>query len=137
MENIRETIQRNCKRLLDKEKTGLTLGEISKKMNVSQTTLQRWKSGENSPEIDNIEKLAKILEVDPWEFYRQESIIKEILPKQTSLMIKNLLLIPDEIYSLAIDLNDPDAEEWEGVKGILDEAIEHKKTKNNGNKNHA
>lgn len=39
---------------------GLTQGELSKKLNVSQSTVAMWETGINKPRADKLPELAKI-----------------------------------------------------------------------------
>lgn len=49
-----------------RKERGLTLLDIAKKMDVSETTVQRWESGNiKNMKYANIVKLAEILDVNP------------------------------------------------------------------------
>lgn len=43
-----------------RKKMGLTQGELSKKLNVSQSTVAMWETGINKPRADKLPELAKI-----------------------------------------------------------------------------
>lgn len=129
MESIRETIRKNCMRLLDKSNRTMNLAEIARLTGVSQTTIQRWKTGENSPEISNIESLANAMGVDPWEFYRHEQPIKPFaetlkVSRLMDLMGKKVNSIPDDIYELAVKVGLDDKSAWDNVRAALEVAIE-------------
>lgn len=127
METIKEVLRNNLVRLLDKSVTGVQLSEISRQMQVSQTTVSRWKNGENSPELDKIDRLAEILKVDPIEFFRTGKEIGIVQP--VSKTLKKMMCVPDDIYDLAGKLGDIDAEAWHTVRSALEIAIESKAAK--------
>lgn len=109
------------------------MAEIAKTMGVSRTTIQRWKSGVHPPEIENLERLADVLGVSPWEFYKSEETVKKKEP--VSNLLKLLSYIPDDIYELAegFDHND---EVWGMVRSVM--ISERKRLKkNNNNTKHA
>lgn len=45
-----------------RKKKGITQFELSKKINVDQTTVSKWESGEAKPRVDTLIKLAKLFE---------------------------------------------------------------------------
>lgn len=126
MENIRTTVCSNFNRLVDS--SGKTKREIAQQMQVSEATLQRWKSGVSFPELPNLEKLAKILGVDEREFYSShEPVVKH---EPVSKTLQKILNVPDDVYDLAAKLGDPKNNAWETVRAALDLAIEAKQAKN-------
>jgi transcriptional regulator with XRE-family HTH domain len=133
MESIRDVVGRNVARLLDS--SGLKLVDIARSTGVSNTTIQRWKSGTHPPEIDNLEKLAKVLSVDPWEFYRQEEGVVKA-PLNISTVIKMMAAIPDEVYEKAqgVPLGD---EAWIGVIASLEVAAERIARQKGNHTNHS
>lgn len=94
MENIRDIIRENCQRLLEREVSGLSLREIARQTGVSEATIQRWKTGVNSPELNNIEKLAEVLKISPREFFEVKS------PEDTETSKDQSLEIIQQIASL-------------------------------------
>jgi transcriptional regulator with XRE-family HTH domain len=123
MESIKEIVARNCRRLLVKP---VNLAELSRLMQIHPSTISRWKNGDHAPEMDKIDKLADLLGVDPLEFYRTESNKPLELP--VSKTLQKMMCVPDKIYDLAIDLG-ADHGIWEGVEGMLEQAIEDQKSK--------
>lgn len=124
MEKIRDVVCKNFNRLVDAYSGSKK--SIAQQMGISESTLQRWKKGENTPELPNIEALAKILNVDPMEFYREESgKIRNI--KSIKTMISS---VPDSIYDLAAELDDSSDSVWEEVAESLLIAIEQKRIEN-------
>jgi transcriptional regulator with XRE-family HTH domain len=116
MESIKKIIQINCKRLLGKDARTENLSEIARQMGVSPTTIQRWKSGENTPEVPNLEALAEVLKIDPMEFFRRLNEPQPTEPMST--IAKRILSIPDDIYDLASKLG-ANHEVWDIVRGQL------------------
>lgn len=121
METIKEVISKNFTRLVE----GSTLSQkvIAKKVGVSETTIYRWKSGENTPEPANIDKLSEVLGVSPLEFYKAET--EKTTREPVSIAIKKVLSVPDDIYEMAqrFDLSD---DVWEAVRGAMEDAIEER-----------
>ena len=73
MNNLSNVLKRRRKEL------GLTLLQVAEAMGVSEATVQRWKSGSiKSVRYDKIDKLAKVLKVEPaeimgWDTPKQKS----------------------------------------------------------------
>ena len=64
----------NLRRILyDKS---LTYAEIARELGCSRQTIANWATGYNNPTLNNLEKLADLLEMDRQEFFRE-------IPKQT------------------------------------------------------
>jgi transcriptional regulator with XRE-family HTH domain len=119
METIKEIVCRNCKRLLDK--SDMKLIEIERLMGVSGSTVQRWKSGVHAPELDKIDKLAKVLNVSRDEFFA----VNKKPPIEISITeaLRRFQSIDPEVYELAVKVG-PNHPVWEDIKGALDLAIE-------------
>lgn len=124
METIRETICKNFNRLI--ESSDLNNKVLAQKAGVTEPTFYRWKRGESTPELDNIEAMAKALGVDASEFYRTDAPIKKTFTmKEFKGFLGN---IPDDIYEMAGELGS-DHQVWEIVRGAYDHAINSKKEK--------
>lgn len=54
-------------------KAGLTQVELAKKLNVDQTAVSRWESGENRPLRKIQKKLAKVLGCSVEELFEEEA----------------------------------------------------------------
>lgn len=104
MENIRVIIQKNCRRLFDE--SNLTLVEIARLAGVSGTTIQRWKNGENTPEVNNIEKLSEILKVRPSEFFKMEDEPQDRKDESMNLIKQIASLGPTELEILRENLEE-------------------------------
>lgn len=126
METIRDVICKNFNRLI--ESSDLSNKTIAADAGVTEPTFYRWKSGESTPELPNIEALAKALGVDPFEFYRTDEPRKNIRSFKIKDISKFLESIPDEIYEMAQDLGH-DHQVWEVVKGAHDQLMKSKKAK--------
>lgn len=70
METIRETVRRNVVHLV--ESATISQKKIASAVGVSEPTIYRWKSGENAPSLDNLDKLAEVLGVNPLVFFSTE-----------------------------------------------------------------
>lgn len=128
METIKEIVAYNCKRLLDKSKD---LSEIARLMQISPTTISRWKSGVNSPELEKIDRLAEILEVDAQEFFRSPQENVKNLPMSKAL--KLALNVPDKIYDLAEKLGH-EHDIWDDIYDILNDEITYTKKEKKSSK---
>jgi transcriptional regulator with XRE-family HTH domain len=132
---MKQVISKNFTRLV--ESSHLSQKALAKAVGVSETTIYRWKSGENTPEIDNLELVAKALNIHPVEFYRMEEQpykpFAETLPvtRLLELLNKKVSRMDARIYDLSQRLS-PDNEVWDVVAGILEtaahqEELEHYK----------
>jgi transcriptional regulator with XRE-family HTH domain len=130
MENIRDVICKNCTRLIESSK--MSQKTIASKVGVSEPTIYRWKSGENTPELANIEALANVLGVSTLEFYRtsEERAPIEMAP---DIVLRKYLRVPNEIVELAQDF-DPNDPVWGGVKTWLKDRIKDKQKEKSKNK---
>lgn len=129
MENIRNTVCNNFNRLVDS--SNLSKREIAKLIKVDESTLQRWGNGKSFPELPNIEKLAKALNVSEWEFYRTPQEVEK--PISVSNVVPLLLSIPDHIYLKAQKIG-PRHMAWEAIDGILNGAIKSLEAKSKSDK---
>jgi transcriptional regulator with XRE-family HTH domain len=120
METIRDVICKNFNRLV--ESSDLSNKTIAQKAGVTEPTFYRWKNGENTPELPNIESLAKALGVDPIEFYQAEFTPRQL---PVSATLRKMMAIPDEVYELASELELED-EVWIEVVETLMIAAEQK-----------
>lgn len=48
-----------------REKAGLSQRELASALNISQSAIAQWESGETQPTLDNLRKTADILGVTP------------------------------------------------------------------------
>ena len=101
MGNIGKILCKNFNRLVDL--SGKTKREIAQQMGVSESTLQRWKSGASHPEIVNLERLAVVLGVNPLEFFateeKEDSL--DLIRKIASLGPVELELLKDNLTELS------------------------------------
>lgn len=128
MGNIKEAFYKNFTRLV--ESSDLTQKAIAQKLKVTEPTFYRWKSGDNPPDFETVDRLAEILGVDSSEFYKtHETTVKLI---RMSDVAKRIGSVPDRIYELAERLGS-DHEVWESIEDILNDEVEY--GKNHGKKN--
>lgn len=52
-----------------REKAGLSQRELASALNISQSAIAQWESGETQPTIDNLRKAADILGVTPGDLF--------------------------------------------------------------------
>lgn len=133
METIKDAFCKNFTRLV--ESSDLTQKAIVQKMKVTEPTFYRWKSGDSEPDFKSIELLAKILNVDPYDFYRPISDRPVVKVLKIKDVLKNLDAIPEEVYDMAPSF-DPGDEVWSIVKAVMKKELELK-LKKQQKKNHA
>lgn len=120
---MRDTICKNFNRLVVGSK--IPNREIARLTGVSESTFYRWLKGEHAPEVPNVEKLAEILKISPFEFYRP---INEIIKPNLKLseLAKQLANIPDDVFELAQEFDSED-DCWESLRVIMKKKLERKK----------
>lgn len=126
MESLRDTLSKNFKRVI--EDSGLSVRELAKRIGVSETSMHRWKSGAEVPKLEHVDDLARILGVDPGEFYKSEKPVINISPRG---MLRKYLVIPDHVVELACQLDEND-DVWEDIEETLLIAVEAKKLHGKG-----
>lgn len=47
-----------------------SIGDFVKKTGFSRSGVEKWRDGESSPSIENLEKIAEALETDPWDLIK-------------------------------------------------------------------
>lgn len=52
-----------------REKAGLSQRELASALNISQSAIAQWESGETQPTLDNLRKTADILGVTPGDLF--------------------------------------------------------------------
>lgn len=119
METTRQIISGNITKYVEASK--LSQKSIALGVGVSEPTLYRWKSGENSPDPDNIDKLAEVLGIDPDLFFEKNKTERRSEP--VSIFAKKLMNIPDDIYEMAQEFSVKD-DVWEDVRAAFENARE-------------
>lgn len=130
MGNIKEAFCKNFTRLV--ESSDLTQKAMAQKLEVTEPTFYRWKSGENTAPLEKVEQLAKLLNVDPIEFYRTEPTEQRII--SITDFRSFLGSIPDDIYNMSQVLG-PDHKVWDIVRGAYDHAAKSNHNHNGKTKN--
>lgn len=115
MENLRETLARNLTRLI--EASDLSVKEIARRIGVTDVSIHRWKSGANPPDVGNMDALAKVLGVDPMEFYRSEGA--HIVTMKPSVALKKYLVLPDEIVEDLCQFG-PESNVWVNIRHAIE-----------------
>ena len=95
MENIKDIVARNIVAL--RKKNGLTQIALSEQINYSDKAISRWESGEVTPDVETLNKLAQIFNVKVASFFEENlDIEKQEIPaprKRKSKLIISLLSI--------------------------------------------
>lgn len=118
MKSLKEVIGDNITRII--KDSPYTSRDIAKRLNVTEVTIHRWKTGENPPDVANLEALAKLLKVDPADFYKTSS---NVLTVYGNVPLKKYLIIPDDIVEELCHFPD-DSNVWANIR----RAIELEKT---------
>ena len=66
MSGITEHIAKKIKEL--RVASGLTQGQLARKIHVTPNTVSRWESGEYKPKIEDLERLSRVLDRPLWAF---------------------------------------------------------------------
>lgn len=54
------------------EASSISQKKIASAVGVSEPTIYRWKKGENAPSLDNLDKLAEVLNISAFAFFQTE-----------------------------------------------------------------
>lgn len=106
-------------------KSGMSRAELSRKIEVSKTTIQKWEEGTTAPRKEKIKKLSQVFNVSEKyllgfsKFENESEILNESM--ETGTVITSLLGIDLEEYDL---LPDNSNELYTKTKAILDEAYD-------------
>lgn len=76
MENIKEVIAKNLIKLRKQNK--LTQVELSEKLNYSDKAVSRWESGEVTPDIETLNKIADVYNVDITSMFDQNLNVEDL-----------------------------------------------------------
>ena len=82
MENIHEVVKNNLVEL--RKKRGLTQLELAEKINYSNKAVSRWENGEVTPDLETLNKLAKIYDVPLASIIQKNGIRKDAKANQIS-----------------------------------------------------
>ena len=82
MENINEVVKNNLVEL--RKKRGLTQLELAEKINYSNKAVSRWENGEVTPDLETLNKLAKIYDVPLASIIQKNGIRKDAKANQIS-----------------------------------------------------
>lgn len=133
MKPLREILAHNIDRLI--AGSDLNVREIAAALKVSETTVHRWKAKKDPipPDVENLDALAKLLRVEPTEFYKSE---ENVIPVYGNTLLKRYMVIPDSVMKLIADLDgDYDHGMWAGVEGVLKVAIDDQQKRKQSAKN--
>ena len=90
MENIKDIVARNILRL--RKKNGLTQMALSEQINYSDKAISRWESGEVTPDVETLNKLAQIFNVKIASLF-DENLDPEESEISAPIKIKSKLII--------------------------------------------
>lgn len=119
MKPLREILAGNIERVITA--SHLSVKEIAASLKVSETTVHRWKAEKNSipPDVANMEALAKLLNVDPVEFYKSPD---NVVTLYGHAPLTNYMIIPDDIVEGLAHLHPrPEANVWTNIRVAIKE----------------
>lgn len=115
MESMRDTICKNFNKALA-ERPEVKTKELADAIGVHTSMIYKYKSGENIPDVEKLDLLAKFLRIDVMEFYSSGTAAVTMYPSRS---LKKYLVIPDEIVNLAAELSDDHDEVWRDIEKEL------------------
>ena len=77
-------MRENCIKEIRKRK-GITQVELAKRLGISQGAIQKLETGERGLDLDWMEKIAKALEVKPWELLPKD-MQPNITPEEAEIL---------------------------------------------------
>lgn len=127
---IGEIVRLNIVRLL--KDSDLSQKAIAKSVGVSEPTIYRWKSGENVPELDKLDRLAEILKIEASEFFKSQIDVKPALTM--GKLAKRIANVPESVWEFIEKVSVDDKTAWEDVEAVLESAIEKREAKKTNKK---
>ena len=101
---MKSNFAENLKRLMFEK--ALTQEQLAKKMNLDQSRISRWKTGESVPSAKNIKKLAEILNISTEDLTNNVRTYDENnINKTMQLMKKNIKDLTDRVLILEKQIN--------------------------------
>lgn len=93
-----------------RKQKGISQNKLAEEVNVNQTTVARWEKKEITPSIDNVEEVAKALNVElPDLLTKDLRLSKEEVLKQSKFHYK------DEESGLSVELIPPEGVNWDKI----------------------
>jgi transcriptional regulator with XRE-family HTH domain len=109
------TVSKNFIRMAD-ERPEIKATEIASAAGVTRDMVYKWKKGENIPDVDKIDDLAKLFKVDPIDFYKGAG---NVMPFYGNTALRKYLVIPDNIVE-SLSSFGTNHEIWELIEGLID-----------------
>lgn len=114
MGNLREIIRSNLERYLTE--SGYTQKEFAEKLGVSKSSVTNWVKGKNSPDVELVAPICKLLNITINDFYSDGPLIK-FEPQESK---KNAPLYSSEAMKLAKDYDGLDTHGQKAVRAVAD-----------------
>lgn len=92
--DIRETIRKNLKYYL--ERSPYTQAEIARTLGVSKTSVTKWMNGNNSPNIELLEPLCKLLNINITDVFEEHPEAGETLAQDEQQLVTDYRSFNDE-----------------------------------------
>lgn len=92
--DIRETIRKNLKYYL--EHSPYTQAEIARTLGVSKTSVTKWMKGDNSPNIELLEPLCKLLNINITDVFEEHPEAGETLAQDEQQLVTDYRSFNDE-----------------------------------------
>lgn len=92
--DIRETIRKNLKYYL--ERSPYTQAEIARALGVSKMSVTKWMKGDNSPNIELLEPLCKLLNINITDVFEEHPEPAETLTTDEQQLVTDYRSFSDE-----------------------------------------
>jgi len=104
-----------------REQKDISKNKLSEMVGVNQTTIGRWETNEINPSIDNVEEVAKALNVE-----LPDLLIKDLTIEENKNIFNQRQVLFDKSKDLISD------DDWETIEFIMNKTIaNYEKNKNN------
>jgi transcriptional regulator with XRE-family HTH domain len=114
MDSMWKTVSKNFIRMAI-ERPEIKATEIAVAAGVTRDMVYKWKKGENIPDVDKIDLLAKLFRVEPIDFYRGSS---NVTPFYGNASLRKYLVIPDKIVEMLCDFG-TESPVWKNIEQAI------------------
>jgi transcriptional regulator with XRE-family HTH domain len=130
MEMIKAVLIKNIRQLRKDQKW--TQEILAEKTGYSLAHIKDIERGRSGASLDMVEKFCEVFNVKFERIFSSDEGVK-VLDMPMNKAIKKLLMVPDNVYELASEINNPKNEVWDEVQGLLEDALEEIREKKKSN----
>jgi DNA-binding XRE family transcriptional regulator len=122
MENIGEDLKDRVRRL--RRQAGLSQVSLSTLAGISSQTIKDIEAGRTDGGIKSLLAISRALRISVEDLFEHKEINVEKMPSiHMKTFVKAISSIPDDVYSLATQIDPEDKETWKAVRGALKAGI--------------